>query len=137
MIRDNVRSNVQTKHREERDLKKVIKVISYQLRRLLPTLVYTTLLHQKNLAIHIRLKFIVKHHKHKLIKFSWQYHTQSEIGHKKVNKYITHTFSSFVLLTEEVTALSSGLLEQTLSRIKTKLYYTCEKTSKYGINIKK
>ena len=39
-------NDLQTKHREKRNLKKDIKAISYQLGRLLPTPVYKILLHK-------------------------------------------------------------------------------------------
>ena len=137
---------------------KYIKAITCQLRQLLPTLAYTTVLHQINLAVPCRIKSIVKHYERKLTKFRLQYHTQSDTNHMEVNKHIIHNFSSYVLSPEEITALSFGLdqhilcnvdnnsintelelfyqnllqdnshlPQHTLSRIKTKVRYTCEK----------
>ena len=97
-------NELQTKHREKHNLKKDIKGISYQLRRLLPTLVYTTVLHQINLAIRSEVKSIVKRHEPKVIKFRRQY-TQLDASHLKVNKHI-HNFSLYVLSSEKITALS-------------------------------
>ena len=99
-------NELQTKHREKHNLKKDIKAISYQLRRLLPTLVYATVLHQINLAIRSEVKSIVKRHEPKTIKFRRQYHTQLDASHLKVNKHIIHNFSLYVLSPEEITALS-------------------------------
>ena len=99
-------NELQTKHREKHNLKKDIKAISYQLRRLLPTLVYATVLHQVNLAIRSEVKSIVKRHEPKTIKFRRQYHTQLDASHLKVNKHIIHNFSLYVLSPEEITALS-------------------------------
>ena len=99
----------QTNHREKGNSKKDIKAISYQLRRLLPSLLYITVIHQINLAIRSSVKSIVKRHECKLIKFTRQYHTQSETSHMKVNKHIIHNFSSYVLSPEEIRALSFGL----------------------------
>ena len=48
-------NELQIKHREKRNLTKDIKAISYQLQQLLPTLVYSTVLHQINLAIAVEL----------------------------------------------------------------------------------
>ena len=98
-------NELQTKHREKHNLKKNIKAISYQLRRLLPTLVYATVLHQINLAIRSEVKSIVKRHEPKVIKFRRQYHTQLDASHLKVNKHI-HNFSLYVLSSEKITALS-------------------------------
>ena len=97
-------NELQTKHREKHNLKKDIKAISYQLRRLLPTLVYATVLHQVNLAIRSEVKSIVKCHEPKVIKFRRQY-TQLDASHLKVNKHI-HNFSLHVLSSEKITALS-------------------------------
>ena len=99
-------NELQTKHREKHNLKKDMKAISYQLRRLLPTLVYATVLHQINLAIRSEVKSIVKRHEPKTIKFRRQYHTQLDASHLKVNKHIIHNFSLYVLSPEEITALS-------------------------------
>ena len=98
-------NELQTKHREKHNLKKDIKAISYQLRRLLPTLVYATVLHQVNLAVRSEVKSIVKRHEPKVIKFRRQYHTQLDASHLKVNKHI-HNFSLYVLSSEKITALS-------------------------------
>ena len=97
-------NELQTKHREKHNLKKDIKAISYQLRRLLPKLVYATVLHQVNLAIRSEVKSIVKRHEPKVIKFRRQY-TQLDASHLKVNKHI-HNFSLYVLSSEKITALS-------------------------------
>ena len=97
-------NELQTKHREKHNLKKDIKAISYQLRRLLPALVYATVLHQVNLAIRSEVKSIVKRHEPKVIKFRRQY-TQLDASHLKVNKHI-HNFSLYVLSSEKITALS-------------------------------
>ena len=97
-------NELQTKHREKHNLKKDIKAISYQLRRLLPTLVYATVLHQVNLAIRSEVKSIVKRHEPKVIKVRRQY-TQLDASHLKVNKHI-HNFSLYVLSSEKITALS-------------------------------
>ena len=48
-------NELQMKHREKRNLTKDIKAISYQLQQLLPTLVYSTVLHQISLAIAVEL----------------------------------------------------------------------------------
>ena len=68
-------NEIQTKHREKRNLKEDIKTISYQLRRYLPTFKYTTILHQINLTIHSNVKSIAKHQERKLITFRRRYHT--------------------------------------------------------------
>ena len=85
---------LQTKHREKRNLMKDIKAISFQLRQLLPTLVYKTVLHQINLPIHSRVKFTVNRHERKLIKFRQQYHAQSDTNHRKLNPNLGEIFRS-------------------------------------------
>ena len=104
-----MQNEVQTKHREKHNLKKDIKATSYQIQRLLPTLVYTTVLYLINLTIRSKVKSIAKCHERKLIKFRPQYHTQLNTNNVKVNKHIINNFSSCVLSLEEITALSSGL----------------------------
>ena len=98
-------NELQAKHCEESNLKKDKKAINYRLRQLLPTLLFKTVLHQIHLAIHSKVKFIVKRQKRKLIKFRRQYYTQLGTSHVKVNKHIIHNFSSYLLSLEEITAL--------------------------------
>ena len=85
-------NELQTKHREKRNLKEDIKTISYQLRRYLPIFKYTTILHQINLAILSKVKSIAKHQERKLITFRRRYQTPLDTSHMKVNKHIIHNF---------------------------------------------
>ena len=105
-------NNLKARHPQKQNLKKDIKATVYQLRLLLPTLLYTTVLHQINLAIGSRLKSIVKSYECKLIKFKRTISytiPQSDTSHIKVNKHIIHNFSSYVLSPEDITALSLEL----------------------------
>lgn len=104
-------NELQTKHHKKCNLKKSQKAICSQLQQLLPTLPYTTVLHQINLAICSKAKSIVKYHKHKLIKFRQEY-TQLDTSCMKVNEHNIHNFSLNVLSLEEITALLSFALDQ-------------------------
>ena len=61
-------SEMQVKYQENKKLKQEIKALNTQLKIVLPTLVYTTLLHRINVAVKRRIKSIAKRHERKLSK---------------------------------------------------------------------
>ena len=110
IVRIVMESQLQSKHREKKKLKKELTILNNQLKTSLNIILYKTLIHQVNIAIKIRFKAIRLHHNKKLIKFrkSQQKYNKSTMQMELVRN-IVHKFSSYALSHEEINALSYGL----------------------------
>ena len=103
---------MQVKYQENKKLKQEIKALSTQLNILLPTLVYTTLLHRINVAVKRRIKSIAKHHERKLSKFRKHQHKSDFKRRIEVSKNAIHNISSYTLSNDETVAPNYGLDQQ-------------------------
>ena len=102
-------SKMQVKYQENKKLKQEIKALNTQLKIVLPTLVYTTLLHRINVAVKRRIKSIAKRHERKLSKFRKHQHKSDFKRRIEVSKNAIHNFSSYTLSDDEIMALNYGL----------------------------
>ena len=103
---------MQVKYQENKKLKQEIKALSTQLNIVLPTLVYTTLLHRINVAVKRRIKSIAKHHERKLSKFRKHQHKSDFKRRIEVSKNAMHNISSYTLSNDETVAPNYGLDQQ-------------------------
>ena len=103
-------SQLQSKYREKKKLKKELTILNNQLKTSLNIILYNILIHQVNIAIKSRFKSIRLRHNKKLIKFrkSQQIYNKSTTQTELVRN-IVHNFSSYALSHEELNALSYGL----------------------------
>ena len=100
---------MQVKHQEKGKLTQEIKALSTQLKIALPMLVYTTLLHQINIAVKSRIKLITKRHEKKLSKFRKRQQKSDIKNPIQVSKNSMHNFSSYTLSDDEIMVLNYGL----------------------------
>ena len=99
---------MQVKHQEKKKLKQEIKAVSTQLKTVLPTLVYTTLLHRINVAVKSRIKSIAKRHERKLSKFKKHQHKSDIKRRIEFSKNSIHNFSSYTLSDDEIKVPNYG-----------------------------
>ena len=103
-------SQLQSKHREKKELKKGLSILNNQLKTSLYIILYNTLIHQVNIAITSHFKAIRLRHNKKLIKFrKGQQKYNKSTTQTELVRNIVHNFSSYALSHEELNALSYGL----------------------------
>ena len=103
-------SELQSKHREKKKLKKELTILNNQLKTSLNIILYNILIHQVNIAIKSRFKSIRLRHNKKLIKFrKSQQKCNKSTTQTELVRNIVYNFSSYALSHQELNALSYGL----------------------------
>lgn len=158
-------TELQNKHIQNRKLKKEIKKISIELKRIVSLIILNTFFHQINVAFKSKRKKITKRHEAKLINLRRQKNKCTFEVNTIYIENTVHSFSSYQLSHDKLTALSYGLdhripsktncnriyvefeqfyesfiriclMYEELSHLKTKLGNTCDKYSQIHVPYK-